>query len=149
GLMIAALADGYRLLGDEAYRRSAETAAGVIFDKLRNPNGLLHVYAAGHAKQPAYLEDYVFLIHGLLALHQATDQSRWLDGARSLADRMVTLFWDDASGGFFRTASDQDIVLTRLKPSDDSVLPSGNSAAVRALVALSQRTGERRYAELA
>ena len=150
GLMIAALADGYRVLGTEEYRTWAERAAELLLARLRDSRGrLLHVYADGTAKLPAYLEDHAFLIQGLLALHRATEQSRWLNEARALADQMVNQFWDDSSGGFYRTASDQEVVLARLKPSYDSVLPSGNSAAVRGLVALARLSGDERYAELA
>ena len=37
GLMIAAYADGYRVLKDEKYRQAAEKAAGFVLDKLRTP----------------------------------------------------------------------------------------------------------------
>ncbi len=150
GLMIAALADAFRVLGDEAYGKAAARAADLLLRKVRDENGrLLHVYTAGVAKLPAYLEDHAFLLRGLIALHRATGDVRWLNEARSLADQMVNLFWDESAGGFFRTASGQEIVLTRLKSAADSVLPSGNSAAVQALVELARLTKDDRYAELA
>jgi hypothetical protein len=150
GLMIAALADGYRILGKDGYRAAAERAAELLLSRLRDSSGrLLHVYAADAAKVPGYLDDYAFLIQGLLALHRATDDPRWLNESRSLVEQMIKLFWDDSIGGFYRTGSGHEIVLARLKPSYDSVVPSGNSAAVRGLVALAERTGEPRYAELA
>ncbi len=150
GLMIVALADAQRVLGDEQYGRAAARAADLLLRKVRDENGrLLHTYTAGVAKLPAYLEDHAYLLRGLVALYRATNDERWLHESRTLADQMATLFWDDSTGGFFRTASDQEIVLTRLKSAADSVLPSGNSAAVRALVELARHTKDERYAELA
>jgi uncharacterized protein YyaL (SSP411 family) len=150
GLMIAALADAQRVLGDEAAGKAAARAADLLLRKVRDENGrLLHTYTAGVAKLPGYLEDHAYLLRGLVALYGATNDERWLNESRALADQMVHLFWDDSTGGFFRTASDQEIVLTRLKSAADSVLPSGNSAAVQALVELARHTKDDRYAELA
>jgi uncharacterized protein YyaL (SSP411 family) len=150
GLMIAALADGSRILQKAAYLQSAERAADLILTKLRDRDGrLLHVYTAGTAKLPAFLEDYAFLLEGLLALHRTTGDARWLNEARRVADQMIEYCWDESSGGFYRTALDQDVPLVRTKPFDDKAIPSGNGVAVRALVELARRSGERRYAETA
>ena len=149
-LMIAALADGFRVLKDDAYRAAAERSAELILSKCRSADGqLLHIVPAGSAKVSAYLIDYAFLTRAMLALNRATGDERWLREARSLADQMLKLFWDDSAGGFFDTAAEQQSVLVRFKSSHDGVLPSGNGAAVRALVELAVRTGEGRYAELA
>jgi uncharacterized protein YyaL (SSP411 family) len=150
GLMIAALADGYRILKNEAYLQSAERAATLILTKVRDENGrLLHVYAGGKAKIPAYLDDHAFFLEGLLALHRATKDDRWLDESRRVADQMIEWFWDESNGGFFHTPSDQAVVLARTKPIDDKAIPAGNSSAVRALVELARNTGDKRYAEFA
>jgi uncharacterized protein YyaL (SSP411 family) len=150
GLMIASLADGSRILGNEEYLKSAQRAAELVLTKLRDRDGrLLHVYTNGKAKLPAYLEDYAYLLDGLLALHRATQDARWLDESRRVADQMIEYCWDESAGGFYHTAFDQDVVLARLKPIDDKALPSGNSVAVRALVELARRTGEKRYTETA
>ena len=114
GLMIAAYADAYRILKNDAYRRAAEKCAEFLLRRLREPGGrLLRTYCAGQARLPAYLEDYAFLVHGLLRLHAATGESRWLDQARGLTDRMVADFSDTQEGGFFFTASDHESLLTR------------------------------------
>ena len=106
GLMIAAYADGYRVLKVEKYRQAAEARRRAsCCDKLRTPDGrLLRTYRLGQAKLPAYLEDYAFLAHGLLRLHAATGDARWLREARAMADRMIADFEDREDGGFFFTA---------------------------------------------
>ncbi|MFO0909926.1 MAG: DUF255 domain-containing protein [Isosphaeraceae bacterium] len=150
GLAIAAHADGFRLLKDDRYRQAAEKAADFLWSRLRDREGrLLRTYRAGQAKLPAYLEDYAFLAHGLLRLHAATGDPKRLEQARTLADRMMSDFADDQEGGFFFTADDHESLIARSKDPNDNVLPSGNSVAVRVLVALARATQEARYLDFA
>jgi uncharacterized protein YyaL (SSP411 family) len=150
GLMIAAYADGFRVFQDPHYRQAAEKAADFLLAKLRTPEGrLLRTYRAGQAKLPAYLEDYAFLAHGLLRLHAATGDARRLDQARALTDRMINDFLDKQRGGFFYTADDHESLLARPKDPSDSALPSGNSVAIRNLVALAAATGQTQYLDVA
>jgi uncharacterized protein YyaL (SSP411 family) len=146
GLMIAAYAEGFRVLKVEKYRRAAEKAAAFLLDKLRTPDGrLLRTYRAGHAKLPAYLEDYAFLAHGLVGLHAATGEAKWLREARALSDRMVADFEDRDEGGFFFTAEGHESLLARAKDPFDNAVPSGNSVAILNLLALHRLTGESSY----
>jgi hypothetical protein len=108
---------------------------------------LLRTYCAGKAKLPAYLEDYAFLVHGLLRLHAATGESRWLDQARRLTDRMIADFFDVQDGGFFFTAGDHETLLTRPKDTFDGALPAANSVAVLDLLTIYRATGEKSYLE--
>jgi uncharacterized protein YyaL (SSP411 family) len=150
GLMITAYADGYRILKNDRHRQTAEKAAEFILKHLRDPSGrLLRTYRAGQAKLSGYLEDYAFLIQGLLRLHAATNESRWLDYARTLTDRMIADFADPEDGGFFFTAADHESLLARAKDPYDGALPGANSVTVLDLMALHRATGERRYLELA
>jgi uncharacterized protein YyaL (SSP411 family) len=150
GLMIAAYAEGYRVLKDDRYRRGAERAADFLLRVLRTPEGrLLRTFRAGKAKLPAYLEDYAFLAHGLLRLHAATGDEGRLKQARDLADRMLADFADDANGGFFFTADGHETLLARLKDPYDDALPSGNSVAIGVLLELARATGEPGYREAA
>jgi uncharacterized protein len=146
GLMIAAYADGYRVLKVEKYRDAALKAAGFLLDKLRLPDGrLLRTYRQGQAKLAAYLEDYAFLAHGLIRLHAATGDARWLREARAVTDRMIADFEDREEGGFFYTAVGHESLLARAKDPFDNALPSGNSMAILDLMTLYQATGEASY----
>jgi uncharacterized protein YyaL (SSP411 family) len=150
GLTIAAYADGFRLLKDPRHRQAAERAADFLLGRLRAPDGrLLRTYRNGQAKFPAYLEDYAFLAHGLLRLHAATGDPRRLAQARALTDRMIDDFADTKAGGFFFTSDDHESLLARPKDPYDNALPSGNSVAIRNLIALAAATGEPRYLDLA
>jgi uncharacterized protein len=146
GLMIAAYADGYRALKVEKYRKAAETAARFLLEKLRLPDGrLLRTYRQGQAKLGAYLEDYAFLVHGLIRLHAATGDAHWLREAQALTERMIADFEDHDEGGFFFTALGHESLLARAKDPFDNALPSGNSMAILDLMALYRATGEASY----
>jgi uncharacterized protein YyaL (SSP411 family) len=146
GLMIAAYSDGYRILKVEKYREAAENAAGFLLEKLRASDGrLLRTYRNGSAKLPAYLEDYAFLVHGLLRLHHATASARWLTEACRLTERMISDFEDREQGGFFFTANDHESLLARVKDPSDNALPSGNSIAILNLLELHRLTGKSAY----
>ena len=136
GLMIDALAYGYQVLGEERYLAVASKAAAFILDTLKKPDGeLRHTYTAGVVKQDAYLDDYAFLVRGLLGLYQATGEEQWLDSARTLTDKMIQLFWDDKNGGFYYTKADAKHLIVRTKKPYDSAIPSGNAVAVKNLLA--------------
>jgi uncharacterized protein YyaL (SSP411 family) len=148
GLMIAALADGYRVLHVDKYRRAAEKAADFLLATLRLPDGrLLRTFRLGTAKLPAYLEDYAFLAYGLLQLHAATRDPRWLREARTLVDRMIADFEDREEGGFFFTALGHESLLARPKDPIDNALPSGNGIAILDLLAIHRATSESSYRE--
>jgi uncharacterized protein YyaL (SSP411 family) len=150
GQMIRALANGGRLLGRPDYIQAAERAAMFLFENLRDEEGRLQrTWRGGTAKLDAYLEDYAFLIEGLLALHAATNDDKWLNAARRLMDDQITLFWDDEGQGFFFTSHDHEALLARTKDGYDSVVPSGNSVSVRNLVRLAKLTGDETYRDRA
>ena len=141
GLMIGAYARAASPLQHPEYARAAERAANFLLENLRDPQGrLLHVYTAGEAKLNAYLDDYAFLIDGLLALHEATDDAKWLKAAKQLQDEQLRLFLDETHGGFYFTSHHHEELLARTKNSYDGVLPAGNSVSARNLIKLSSLT---------
>ena len=152
--MIAALAIAGKVFDRPQYTRSAARAADFILTHCRSVDGrLLHCFAAapgeaGKAMLAGTLDDYVFFVDGLLALHDTTGEARWLTEARTLTDQMIR-YHGDEGGGFFFTASDQDKLFARTKPLHDVAQPSGNSMAVRNLLRLAAKTNENRYRELA
>lgn len=146
GLMIRALAHGATALNRPEYLHAAEKAATFILSRMRDENGrLLRTYRAQLAKVPAYLDDYSFLIEGLLALHEASGDEKWLNAAIRLQDQQKLLFWDEKLHGFYFMATDHEELLVRLKDMHDSVLPSGNSVSIRNLVRLAKLTKKTEY----
>lgn len=151
GQMIAGYAVAGRILSDQDYIATAARAADFILARLRQQDGrLLRTYGAQPGKSPearlnAYLEDYAFLVHGLLCLHDATGDKKWLDVSKSLIDAMIQHFGDPDRGGFFFTSNDHEKLFARAKDQYDGAQPSGNSLAARNLVQLWKKTGEDRY----
>src|SRR6185369_7879398 len=141
GLMIAALARGYAVSGEKRYLSAAQGAAAFIDTQLTTPEGrLLRSFHQGKADIPAFLEDYAFYIWGLIELHQATLEQKFLDRARFLAEEMLRLF-DGASGeGLYETGHDGEQLLVRQQSIRDGVLPSGNGVAAFDLFRLGRIT---------
>lgn len=149
GMAIQALAEAGQAFGRHEYTDGAKRAATMLLEKLKSEDGkLLHMYRSGAAKGPAYLEDYAALVAGLLALHQSTEDLRWLTESRRLTDEMIQQC-ADPRGGFFINSIRHEVLIARSKNAYDSVVPSGNSQAVRNLVRLAKLTGDNRYRDVA
>ncbi len=117
-------------------------AADFALEKMRDPGGrLLHRYKDG-AGIAANLDDYAFLVWGLIELYETVFDVKYLRSARSLTEIMLEHFWDDANGGFFFTPDDGEALLIRQKEIYDGAVPSGNSVAMQNLLRLSHLTGD-------
>jgi len=147
GLMLSALAKGSRILGDRRYLEAAEETADFILDRLLVDGRLRRRWRDGEARFDANLEDYAFLIQGLLDLYAADHAPRRLQQSLGLAGRMVEDFTDPA-GGFFDTVAASGLI-TRMKDRFDGAEPSGNSAAAMVLLRLGRITGDPSWQELA
>ena len=146
GLMIRAYANAGRILGRKDYIQTAERAATFILTKMRDDRGrLLRTHRANTSRLNAYLDDYAFLIQGLLALHRATHEEKWLNAAHRLTDQQIELFWDPKGRGFYFTSHQHETLIARTKNAYDAVLPSGNSVSVRNLIRLASLTGDDSY----
>jgi uncharacterized protein YyaL (SSP411 family) len=145
--MISAFARAGLVFGEERYVAAAARAAGFILDEMQADGVLRRVYQAGRADGPAFLEDYAFLIAGLLDLYEVDAQPRWLRAASVLQSTLDTHYIDALGGGYFQTADDADALLAREKPSRDGAIPSGNSIAVLNLLRLEEFTGDPQYSD--
>jgi uncharacterized protein len=141
GLMIAALAKGAQVFDEPKYASAGSRALDFILTKLRTPEGrLYHRYRGGEAAVPAFLDDYAFLIWGLIELYEATFEPSHLQTALSLNDDLLKHFWDDKNGGFYFIAADNEHLLVRKKEIYDGAVPSGNSVAMLNLLRLARMT---------
>jgi uncharacterized protein YyaL (SSP411 family) len=145
GLMIKGMATAGRLLGHEEWITSAERALDFIRDQLWQDGRLLATHKDGKSHLMAYLDDYVFLIDGILALLQARWRDGDLDFAIALADATLAHFEDKPNGGFYFTADDHEQLLQRPKSFTDEAIPSGNGVAACVLSRLGHLLGEQRY----
>lgn len=156
GLAIAALARTSAALRSThpeqslLYLDSAKKAAEFIKVNLYDSSTkiLKRVFLEGPGETDGFSDDYSFLISGLIELYQTTFDSEYLRWANSLQETQIKLFWDDVSGGFFRTSEHEDVIL-RLKDDGDSAEPSANSVSSRNLLRLGLLISNRSYDEKA
>jgi uncharacterized protein YyaL (SSP411 family) len=156
-LMLAAFAEAARALGRQDYREAAEASAGFLLRQLRQENGrLLRTWktrsergeGAGAAKINGYLEDYAYLIEGLLELYETTFAPRWFVAAQELTEAMTAHF-RAPEGGFYDTSDDHEPLITRPRDLQDNATPSGNAMAATVLLKLAGLTADRRYLDTA
>jgi uncharacterized protein YyaL (SSP411 family) len=146
GLMIAALAKGAQVLDEPKYSNAARVAAEFVVSHMRPSDEggadgrLLHTCRDGQASVSALLDDYAFLILGMLELYESLFDVRYLRIALELNEELLKHFWDDDKGGFYLTADDSDSPLVRRKEIHDGSIPSGNSVAMLNLLRLGRMT---------
>jgi uncharacterized protein YyaL (SSP411 family) len=150
GLMIAALARSGPRLGEPRYVQAAERAARFILEHLRQPgtDRLLHVFRGGKARIDAFLDDYAFLIHGLIELYEATGSAVWLREAVGLQAEQDERLRDEAAGGYFNAVAEPGL-LFQSKAAHDGAMASGNGIAALNLLALARLTESVSYDERA
>jgi uncharacterized protein len=146
GLMIAALSRAGVVLNEINYITAAEKSANFILNNMHNGE-LLHRYRLGEASIPAFLDDYAYLIWGLIELYEATFNAKYLEEAKRLTEKALQLFWDSDSGGFYIAGSLEDS-LPRVKETYDGAKPSGNSVMAMNLLRLG-RGLERNFESMA
>ncbi|MBT3941597.1 MAG: thioredoxin domain-containing protein [Chloroflexi bacterium] len=151
-MMLTAFAEAGMAFDRPEWIRRAASNATFILDNLFDGERLLRTWKAdpdsdspGSAKIPGFLEDYASLGGALLTLYEATFEQRWLDEAVSLADRMIGLFQDEASGVFYDTGTDASELFTRPRDVFDNAIPCGGSSAAYLLLRLSTHTGDSSY----
>lgn len=149
GLMIAAFAGAARAFGEKKYLRAAENAADFITGEMLRERGLLHRFRDGEAAIDANLDDYAFMVWGLLELYEAGFETRRLETALLLNEKMTELFSDAEKGGFFFTRADAEELIVRKKEIHDGAVPCGNSVAAMNLMKLSRMTGDPKHEEAA
>jgi len=149
GLMIGAYARAALVLGDERYAQRAARDAEFVLTRMRKDGRLFRSYKDGQARYDAYLDDYAFLIGGLIDLYEATGEPRWLREALTLDATLESLYEDKEHGGYFMTSADHEQLLAREKPTYDGAEPSGNSVAALNLLRLQELTTDDRYRQRA
>ncbi|NIM64195.1 MAG: thioredoxin domain-containing protein, partial [Acidobacteria bacterium] len=145
GLMISAFARAGFVFDVPEYTARAAGAADLLLSALRRDGRLLRSYKDGIARHNAYLEDYAFLISGLLDLFETTGEPQWFGEAVSLQKSLDTHYGDAEKGGYFVTSGDHEALLAREKPGRDGAEPSGNSVAAMNLLRLHELTTDDAY----
>ena len=146
-MMIMALAQAGQLPAGERYAKAALKAGEFLWQNHRDGNGRLYRASLdGRASVPGVQEDYAWLADACISLYDLSQDTRWLERARSLIETMQDNFWDETSGGFFMNTSGTQgagatPVMGRPKDVNDGAVPSGNAVALHALARLARRSG--------
>ncbi len=144
GLVVVALAKGGDILGKKEYIIEAEKTINFIFENLYEPQKrLLHRFRESKAEINAFIDDYVFLIWGLLEIYESTLNINYLIKAINLNKELISFFWDFENGGFYFTSKDSKDLIIRQKEIYDGAIPSGNSIAIQNLMKLYLITGDK------
>ena len=142
GLMIAALARcGTVLNDDDLISRAVKCVQFIEAHIVPEAGRLLHRWREGEAAIAGMLDDYAYMIMGLLALHEATGEGNYCSWAMSLTQTVLAEFRDE-KGGFYLTAQDSEELLMRPRQSFDSALPAGGAVMMMNLLRLGRVTGK-------
>ncbi|MBD3232865.1 MAG: DUF255 domain-containing protein [candidate division Zixibacteria bacterium] len=145
GLMIAAFSRAAAVLNDRHYADIAKRAVEFIMDKMMDDGRLWHRYREGEAGINGHLDDYSFMVRGLIELYQATFDAKYLKQGIELNDKMIELFWDFEKGGLYMASKEAGDLIVRPKEIYDGAIPSGNSIALLNLIQLSRFSGNSDY----
>jgi uncharacterized protein YyaL (SSP411 family) len=143
--MLSAFSKAGQILPDgDRYTQAAVKAASFIRDRLFDSAGgkLYRVFRGERSEIEGFLDDYAFLVRGLLDLYETTFDIQWIEWAASLQSIQDRLFWDADQGGYFATGGISNDILLRMKDDYDGAEPSANSIALMNLVRLHQVLGK-------
>jgi uncharacterized protein YyaL (SSP411 family) len=151
GLMLGAMARAGTVLGDEKYRAAAEKNLAFLKAKLwdASTRTLYHRWRDGERDRVQLLEGYAFLLAGVIELYEATLEVEHLHFAIALAEAMLARFYDTENGGFWQSAAEAKDLILRVKEDYDGAQPSGNSAAIVALLKLGKITAHKPFTHAA
>ena len=149
GLIIASLAQAGIILKNKKYIKESIQAFEFINKHLTTAEGrLFKRYYQGKSGLDPHLNDYSFLVWGLINLWEATFETRFIIRALELLDIMIEDFYDE-NGGFYIGSKDAEKLMVRTKDYYEGAIPSGNSVAVLSLFKLGKITGNENFANIA
>ena len=128
-LMNSALSKAFSATGNENYRQLANDNMQFLWSNFskNNEGEFYHSWKNNIAKQPAFLDDYAFLIQALIQLQEITGNTDFLEKANKVTDYVIENFKEPATDFFFYTNTNQQDVVVRKKEVYDGAQPSGNA----------------------
>ena len=148
GMMITALARGYRVAGKQEYLDAARRALHFMINSMMDKQGLFRVYK-GKASIRGFLEDYACVCGALLDVFEEYPDELYLSTALRLGELMLEYFWDAKEGRFFMTPKDHETLIMRPASEYDLATPSGSSVAIASMMRLYQITAQKKFLDAA
>jgi uncharacterized protein YyaL (SSP411 family) len=149
-LMNTAYSKAFAALGIEAYKKRAKEHMAFLLDTFCQPDGSWHhTYKNKVAKQPAFLDDYAYLIQALIHLQEITGEGTYLLRSQDLMEMVLAHFAESKTGFFYFTHDQQNDVIIRKKEVYDGATPSGNAIMASNLLYLSKVFDRREWDDIA
>ncbi len=145
GMMITAFARAGMVFDDVGYTHMAERAASFMLQNMvDDDDNLYRIWRNGTHSVEGFLEDYVFLVQGMLALARTTGNKEWIGKAITTINKADDLFHDieksgTIKGGFFFSPNAEDLIV-KIKTADDSAIPSANGVMINILADMDELT---------
>jgi len=153
GMMLATLAEAAALLQRPDWLAAAVKNGEFLINQLCTESGSTTIKRSWHqdgnpqAQHAALGADLAQLVDGFTRLAEATGQASWITHAKTIANKLLSDYWDAENSGIFTTSKTGEQLIVRQKDLMDNATPSANSTAAFALYRLAALTGEERYAQ--
>lgn len=147
GLTIKGLSLAAEILNYPKFKTLADNNIKFIRDKLYIDGELYASWQGQQAKIGGFLDDYAFVLDGILTFIDNDPKHAYFDFCVQLADDLIAKFYDPEFGGFYFTAHDAEKLFFRPKTYTDDSIPSGNGIACLALLKLGKITKNPTYIE--
>jgi uncharacterized protein YyaL (SSP411 family) len=151
GMMLKAYTDAYRVFEEADFLEKAKLSAAFIQKELIVGNEIRRVYSSENSSDEwsgAFLDDYAFVIDGLIGLYEVSFDEGYLYKAKQLADYAISDFYDNESGMFFYTPETGEQLIARKQEIMDNVIPSSNSVMANNLYKLAYFFDQQNYQEI-
>ncbi len=145
GLMLGSFAKAFQVLGDDKYLKAAKKSALFLKENLDKNNSLLRRFRAGSAEHSGTLDDYAYLISGVIDLYESDFDSNWIQWAIELQKRQDNLLWDKESGGYYFAEEGAHALPVRKKEFMDNARPNSNGISALNLLRLYNATLDVEY----
>ncbi len=140
GMLLKAFTDAYRVFDESEFLSFALESAKFILKHLKQKDGSLkRVYKPASSRNRndiAFLDDYAFVIDGLIGLYEVTFDESWLNEAHSFTNYVLKKFSDDETHMFFYTSKEDEKLIARKHELMDNVIPGSNSVMAHNLYKL-------------
>ncbi len=147
GLMIQALAEAAAVFGRVDWLAAAVEAWRFVTQQMMPADRLRHSWRLDRI-QPGTLDDHANMANAAVSLYEATSDRRYLEQAEAWI-HVLERHFAAPGGGYYLTADDTEALITRIWSAGDAAVPSGNGAALHALLRIHALTGESTYLDKA
>jgi len=144
GLMIQAYAKAYQAFQNKDYLGKAQKAAHFIKENLDIKGTLYRSSFMGNVSSKATLDDYAYLIAGLLDLYEADFDDKWIIWAKDLQSRQNQNLWSTDNKAYFFALKSPNLIAPSIE-FHDNARPNSNCYSLLNLLRLYSLTYDESY----